>query len=100
MTEKSAVITMRLSSQELERIEALRALENVDRTTLLKEFIKDGLRRRVVQIYEKGKLTASKAAELLNISLREFLEILEKEGIPINWDSDSTREYLETKYGE
>jgi len=100
MTEKSAVITMRLSRQELERIEALRALVDVDRTTLLKDFINDGLRRRVVQIYEKGKLTAFKAAEILNISLREFLEVLEKEGIPINWDWDSTREYLETKYGE
>jgi len=47
VTEKSAVITMRLSLQDLEKIEVVRALEKVDRTTLLKDFIGDGLRRRL-----------------------------------------------------
>jgi len=100
MTEKSAVITMRLSRQDLERIEAVRALENIDRTTLLKDFIEDGLRRRIVNIYKNGKLTASRAAEILRISLREFIEMLEKEGIPINWDSEMVKDYLKTRYGE
>lgn len=87
MTEKRTVITIRLSRQDLGKIEVVRALENVDRTTLLKDFIEDGLRRRVIQIYKKGKLTASRAAEILGISLREFLETLEKEGIAVNWNS-------------
>jgi len=100
MTEKNVVITMRLSRQDLERIEAVRALENIDRTTLLKDFIEDGLRRRIVNIYKNGKLTASRAAEILRISLREFLEMLEKEGIPINWDSEMVKDYLKTRYEE
>lgn len=87
MTEKRTVITIRLSRQDLGKIEVVRALENVDRTTLLKDFIEDGLRRRVIQIYKKGKLTASRAAEILGISLREFPETLEKEGIAVNWNS-------------
>ena len=100
MPKKSTVITMRLSRRELERIEAVRALENVDRTTLLKEFIEDGLRQRIIHIYKKGRLTASRAAEILKISLREFLELLEREGIPVNWDSNIVRDYLKTRYGE
>jgi len=100
MKEKSAVITVRLSSRDLERVEAVKRLEDVDRSTLVKEFIEDGLRRRVVQLYQRGRMTAGRAAEILGLSLREFLEMLEREGVPVNWDSESVREYLQARYGE
>lgn len=99
MTEKSAVVTLRLSPPDLERIEAVRSIEKVDRTTLLRDFIEDGLRRRVVDIYREGKLTASRSAEILGVSLREFLEMLEREGIPVNWDSESVKSYMRSRYG-
>jgi len=98
--EKSVVVTVRLSKRDLERVEAVRVLEDVDRSTLIKEFIEDGLRRRVVDNYERGKLTAGRAAEVLGLSLREFLEILEREGVPVNWGSESVKEYLKARYGE
>ncbi|MGB9756773.1 MAG: UPF0175 family protein [Candidatus Bathyarchaeales archaeon] len=100
MVEKSAVITVRLSKRDLERVEAVRVLEDVDRSTLIKEFIEDGLQRRVVHLYQRGKLTARRSAEILGIHLREFLGLLEKEGVPVNWDSENIREYLKAKYGE
>jgi len=100
VTERSAVVTIRLSKRDLERVEALRRIEDVDRSTLIKEFIKDGLRRRVIDLYRKEKLTAGRATEILGISLREFLEILEREGVPVNWDSQGIREYLKAKYGD
>jgi len=100
MSEKSTVVTVRLSGRDLKRVEAVRVLENVDRSTLIKEFIEDGLRRRVVHLYQRGKLTAGRAAEILGIPLREFLEILEREGVPVNWDSESVKEYLKARYGE
>jgi predicted HTH domain antitoxin len=99
VTEKSAVVTVRLSPPDLERIEAVRAIEKVDRTTLLRDFIEDGLRRRVVDIYRDGKLTASRSAEILGVSLREFLEMLEREGIPVNWDSETVKSYMRSRYG-
>jgi len=100
MTEKGAVVTVRLSRRDLERVEAVRTLVKVDRSTLLKEFIEDGLRRRVINLYQGGRLTAGRAAEVLGVSLRELLETLEREGIPVNWDSESVKEYLKTRYGE
>lgn len=100
MPEKSAVITVRLSRRDLERVEAVRALENVDRSTLLKEFVENGLRLRVISLYQKGRLTAGRASEILGISLREFLEMLERGGVPVEWDSESVKEYLKTRYGE
>jgi len=98
--EKSTVVTVRLTKQNLHRIEAVRALENVDRSTLFKEFIEDGLRERVLKLYQKGKLSDGRAAEILGISLREFLELLEQECIPLNWDTDSIKKYMKEKYGE
>jgi len=100
MQEKSTVVTVRLSSRDLERVEAVRTLENVDRSTLLKEFIEDGLRRRIIHLYQKGILTVGRAAEILEVPLRQFLEMLEMNGVPVNWDSESVKEYLKARYGE
>jgi len=100
VTEKSAVVTIRLSKRDLAKIEALKVIEDVDRSTLIKEFIEDGLRRRVVDLYRRERLTAGRGAEILGVSLREFLEILEGEGISVNWDSEGIREYLKEKYGD
>jgi len=100
MVEKSTIVTVRLSGSDLRRVEAVRLLENVDRSTLIKEFIEDGLRRRVVRLYQAGKVTAGRAAEILDVPLREFLETLEREGVPVNWDQESVKEYLKARYGE
>lgn len=75
------MVTVRLSKRDLKRVKALRIIEDVDRSTLIKEFIEDGLRRRVIDLYRKGKVTAGRAAEILDVSLRGFLEILEREGV-------------------
>ena len=99
-TEKTSIVTVRLSKSSLSRVQAVQKLEKVDRSTLFKEFIEDGLRDRVLQLYKKGKLTQRCAAELLGVTLREFLELLEAEGIPINWDSNSIKRYMKEKYGE
>jgi len=100
MKENPIVITMRFSRKDLEKIEAVRNQENVDRTTLLKDSIEDRLRLRVIQIYKNGKLTASRASEILRIHLREFLEMLEREGVAVNWNSETVKEYLKAKYVE
>jgi predicted HTH domain antitoxin len=100
LSDKSAVVTVRLSRHDLKRLEAVRALEKVDRSTLFKEFIEDGLRRRVIRLYGEEKLSAGRAAEILGVSLREFLEMLERERVAFNWDSEGVKEYLEAKYGE
>ncbi|MGA2385412.1 MAG: UPF0175 family protein [Candidatus Bathyarchaeia archaeon] len=98
--EKSTVVTFRLSKRNLRRVEAVRALENVDRSTLFREFIEDGLQERVVRLYEKGKISSGRGAEILGISLREFLELLELKGVSFNWNAGSIKEYMKENYGE
>ena len=92
--EKSRAITVRLSKRDLRRLEAICAFEKIDRSTLVKEFIEDGLRQRVIRLYSKGKLSAGLGAEILGVSLREFLKLLERECVAFTWDSDDVKEYL------
>jgi predicted HTH domain antitoxin len=99
-TEQTSIVTVRLSKRNLSRIEAVQTLEKVDRSTLFKEFIEDGLRDRVVKLYSETKLSAGQGAEILGISLREFLELLERKNVAVNWDSEGIKEYLKSKYGE
>jgi predicted HTH domain antitoxin len=98
--EKTSLVTLHLSKRNLRSVEAVRALENIDRSTLVKELIEYGLRYRVVCLYERGKLSAGRGAEIWGISLREFLELLEHENIMVNWDSESIKEYMKQKCGE
>ena len=100
MPEQSNVVTLRLSKRALQRLEAIRTIEKTDRSTLFKEFIEDGLRKRTVKLYLAGKLSAGRSAEILDISLREFFELLEQESVSITWDSANVKEYMKTKYGE
>lgn len=97
---ETSVVTVRLSKRNLKKIEAVQALENVDRSTLFKEFIEDGLRDKVTQLYSKGKISSGRGAEILGIPLREFLEILQQKGVPYNWNMESVKEYMKENYGE
>lgn len=97
--EKSTVVTIRLSKRNLRKVEAVRVL-NVDRSTLFKEFIEDGLQKRVISLYEKGKISSGRGAEILGISLREFLELLDRNNIPFNWNTGSIKDYMKENYGE
>jgi predicted HTH domain antitoxin len=100
MAQKTAIITLRLSPREARRVSAVQALTHLDKATLLRDFIEDGMRRRVLESYGEGQITAQRAADVLDISLREFLSLLEKAGVAVNWDSDLIRDYMTKRYGE
>ena len=100
MAQKTTIITLRLSPREARRVSAVQSLTDLDRTTLLRDFIDDGLRKRVLESYREGKITVQRAADVLDISLREFLGLLEKNGLPINWDSHSVHDYMTSHYGD
>ena len=100
MAQKTEIVTLRLSPREAKRVSAVQALTHLDKATLLRDFIEDGMRRRVLESYGEGQITAQRAADVLDISLREFLSLLEKNGLPVNWDSDLIRDYMTKQYGE
>jgi hypothetical protein len=100
MAQKTEVVTLRLSPSEARRVSAVQALTHLDRATLLRDWIEDGMRRRVLESYREGEVTAQRAADVLDISLREFLSLLEKNGLAVDWDSGLLRDYMRKRYGE
>lgn len=92
--EKEKTIEVHLPEKLLHAVDAVCSLEKIDRSQLLKELIEAGLRERIIRLYQKSKLSAGRCAEILGISLREFLQLLEEKGVAINWDSEGIREYL------
>ena len=61
---------------------------------------KGTLQQEVLRQYSTGKISAGRGAEILGISLREFLDLLEREGIAINWDSEAFLKSGEATFGE
>ncbi len=100
MAQKTAIVTLRLSSKDARRISTVQSLTDLDRASLLREFIEDGLRERVIQAFHKGKITSQRASEILEIPLRTFLSLLEERGVEINWDNAEVRSYMRKNYGE
>ena len=100
MAQKTAIVTLRLSPSEARRVSAVQALTHLDKATLLRDFIEDGMRRRVLESYRTRQITAQKAADVLDISLREFLSLLEQNGLAVEWDSELLRDYMTKRYGE
>jgi predicted HTH domain antitoxin len=98
MAQKTTIVTLRLSAREARRVAAVQELTGLDKATLLRDFIEDGLRKLVLTSYRGGSITAQAAAEILDMPLREFLSLLEKDGIPVNWDSDLIHEYMAKHY--
>ena len=94
MVEGEVSTCVNLSAADLHAIEALCAIEKIDQTQLLKELVEDGLQERAIRLYEASKISSGKAAEILGVPLREFMEMLDKRLVPFNWDSESIKEYL------
>jgi uncharacterized protein len=94
MSESEENIDVKVPTVLLNGINAVSRLEHVDRSELLKQLIEEDLQEKAISLYEQGKISVGKGAEMLEISLREFLQLLEKRDVAINWDSEGIREYL------
>lgn len=55
--------------------------EHVDKSTALRQFLYLGARDYVMELYQKGRISLSKAAELLDVSTFDVLRLV-KEGYP------------------
>jgi predicted transcriptional regulator len=80
-------LTVRLEEDLIRRIEQEAEYEKTDKSTVVRKMIAFGIdqarRTRALDDYRKEKCTLWKASEKTGISLREMIELLHKERIPI-----------------
>lgn len=93
------VTTVRFDEELLKRADELARIEHVDRSTILRKAVELGLRELLLQhalgVYRQGRVSAWKAAELANIPLWRFIDILKEKGIGFKASEDDLREMIE-----
>ncbi len=94
----TATVTTRVAEEVLRQIDEFSADKNMDRATMLRNLIAQGLeeekRKKVLSEYKERKISLQKAAELLGIHLVEMLELIEREGIYLDYTAEELREDL------
>jgi metal-responsive CopG/Arc/MetJ family transcriptional regulator len=75
---------VRLDKKMVEELNRIADEEHEDRTTVIRKFIADALgsykRDRVLQKYEQGKISISRAAEETDLTVGEIEEYMVKKG--------------------
>lgn len=84
------VTTLRLSDDELRRIDRIAERQGVDRAVLLRRAIAEGVREILladaITRYQRGACSAWRAASDAGIGLWEFLDELQRRGVPFRTD--------------
>lgn len=70
--------------------------EHVDKSTALRQFLYMGARDYVIEMYQKGRISLSKAAELLDTSTFEILSFAKEQGIRTGVTEEQQKKSRET----
>lgn len=85
---KTQNLTVRLEKELVKQIEQEALKEKTDKSTVARKLIAVGIEQtqktRALQEYRRGACTIWKASEKAGITLREMIELLRRERIPLH----------------
>ncbi|MBI2550436.1 hypothetical protein HYV83_04625 [Candidatus Woesearchaeota archaeon] len=85
----TATVTTRVAEEVLRQIDEFSADKNMDRATMLRNLIEHGLeeerRRKVLLLYKNRRISMQKAASMLRIDLLEMIDLMQKEGLYLDF---------------
>lgn len=91
--------SVRLPEELLEALDRMAQREHVDRSTMIRRAIEEGLTdiavEHAIRRYQRGGVTAWKAARDAEISLWELLAALERRDLWFRTDEETLREQIE-----
>ncbi len=94
----TATVTTRVPEDVLTQIDRFSADNKMDRATMLRNLIEQGLaeekQKRVLSDYKNRKISLQKAAEVLKIHLIEALELIQREGLYLDYSEEELKEDL------
>lgn len=94
----TATITTRVPESTLHEIDMFTAERHTDRATMLRSLIEEGLakerRKKVLDDYKERKISMQKAASLLGIDLLGMIDLMQKEGLYLDYTEEELREDL------
>ncbi len=91
-------LNVRIPVELADKLESVAQEEQVDRTSLVRKFLEEGLQRyrleQALHLYEQGRISKERAAELAGVSLYDILDELRKRGAADHYDLDELRQDL------
>ncbi|MGB2841310.1 MAG: UPF0175 family protein [Halobacteriota archaeon] len=91
-------LSISVSDKHLRNLEEIAKEEKVQRADAIREIFELGIRewklRRALRLYREGKTTLWKAAGIAELTLHEMIDVIDKEGIPYDYDVDATLDYI------
>lgn len=83
-------ITARVSEDLYEKIERIQEAEQTDRSTAVKRLLERGVGdwqiETAVRRYRDGSVSIGRAAEIADVSIWRFMDILSERGVEMNYD--------------
>ncbi len=99
--EMKSRVSLTIPNELLRSLDELARRKKMNRSELLNESVKLGVRELVVRFaleqYERGSISVGRAAETAGMGLAEFLEEMQKRGVSQRYYLDSLIEELEDK---
>jgi predicted HTH domain antitoxin len=93
---KSQNLTVRLEKELIRKIEEEAREEKTDKSTVARRLITLGIEQtrkaRAIDEYRKGKCTIWKASQKAGVSLREMIETVKRERIPLHLSPEDVEE--------
>ncbi len=85
MNKKCSLISLRLETDLVKKIEEASRLEDIEKSVIYRQAIKKGLKEILkelaIKLYVEEELTISGAANLSDMYIGDFMELLAKRGI-------------------
>jgi len=86
---KTVPVSTRLEVRETREIDLEAKREGLDRGSFLKKLIRRGFADirfdRACEVYRRGEVTLSRAAEMADLPLRDFIARLSEAGLELNY---------------
>ena len=95
-TKKSKVVPLRIPENLYQLAELRAQIEHTDRATVLRQWLHEGASRYALQLVSDGRISGTRAAEYLGITIYDIHHLAETYGIEIGPTLDQWNRSLET----
>jgi predicted HTH domain antitoxin len=98
MTEATRQLNIRIPESLVMELEHIAADEQLDRTSVARKLLTEGIHRwrleHALRMYEAGRITKERAAEMANVSIYDILDELRQRGTVARYSLEELREDL------
>lgn len=98
----SELISARIDRKTSNELIKLAKEKNIGKTIVLREAILKGLKdlklEHALDLYKQGKVTMWKASSIAQLSLWEFIEIIKREKIPMEYTLEDAEEDIKKAF--